>query len=60
MIGTFIDLSKAFDTIDHNLLFKKLELYGICGTPLEWLKSYLLNRDQFVQTDETISDRFKV
>ena len=59
-IGTFIDLSKAFDTIDHKLLFKKLEFYGIRGTPLEWLKSYLLNREQFVQIDETVSDRLKV
>ena len=47
-ISIFLDLSKAFDTLDHNILFTKLEHYGINRTPLSWLTSYLTDRLQFV------------
>ena len=43
-LGNFIDLSKAFDSVDHQILIKKLQYYGIDGTALEWFKSYLSNR----------------
>ena len=43
-ISLFMDLSKAFDLLQHETLLKKLEIYGIRGTPLEWFCSYLKNR----------------
>ena len=49
-LGVFIDLSKAFDTVDHQILIKKLQYYGIDGTALEWFKSYLSNRKQYISS----------
>ena len=49
-------MSKAFDTLDHNILFKKLEHYGINQTPLSWLMSYLTDRLQFVSFSGENSD----
>ena len=46
--GIFIDLQKAFDTVDHNILLNKLNYYGIRGSPNSWFKSYIFNRKQFV------------
>ena len=47
-IGLFLDLSKAFDTIDHVIFLQKLQCYGISGLAFNWMKCYLSNRSQFV------------
>ena len=46
--GVFVDLQKAFDTVDHQILLAKLSHYGICGVSNDWFKSYLCNRSQYV------------
>lgn len=51
-----MDLKKAFDTIDHNTLLYKPERYGIRGARLSWVKSYLRNRQQFVQIGDHKSE----
>ena len=48
-LGIFIDLSKAFDTVDHKILRKKLELYRIKVWKVRWFESYSSNRKQFTQ-----------
>ena len=51
-LGVFIDLLKAFDTVNYSMILKKLEIYDIHRKSLEWFKSYLKNRNQYIQTDD--------
>ena len=50
-LRVFIDLSKAFDTIDHEILISKLEKNGVQGNNLQWFRSYLSNWKQFIRYD---------
>ena len=56
-VSIFMDLSKAFDTLDHKILIDKLKYYGITGTPLCWFMGYLSNRTQYVEINNVISSR---
>ena len=55
-ISLFIDLKKAFDTVHHRILFRKLYAYGIRGVLLKWFESYLTYRSQYVIYDGVRSE----
>ena len=59
-VAYLLTWKKAFDTVNHLILFKKLEHYGIRGIPLEWFKSYLNNRKQYVSVCGNISETLEI
>ena len=56
LCGVFIDLEKAFDTVNHNISIKKLDFYRICGTSNCWFRSYLSARSQRVKYKDCTSE----
>ena len=56
VFGLYIDLKKAFDSVQHQILVQNLQHYGIRGIALDWINSYLSNRKQFVVTNGIQSD----
>ena len=59
-LAIFIDLKKAFDTVDHDILLKKMDHYGIRGISNKWFENYLKDREQFVSVHGIDSDTQKI
>ena len=59
-VGVFVDLKKAFDTIDHNILIRKMTKYGFRGVVSNWLESYITDREQIVQLGNYKSGCLKI
>ena len=58
--GIFIDLKKAFDTVNYGILLKKLEYYGVRGIPLQWFESYLSSLEQYVSVNGHTSNKLVI
>ena len=58
--GIFLDFSKAFDTVNHAILVRKLEHYGIQGIAKDWFVSYLSNGKQFTSIGNTNSGELPI
>ena len=59
-VALFLDLSKAFDTLDFDILLTKLQYYGLSYNALDFIKSYLLNRFEFVKYKNTQSNLIEI
>ena len=59
-IGIFVDLSKAFDTLNHGILLQKLFRYGIRGIANSWFQNYLKERQQYVMFNNVASTKCKI
>jgi hypothetical protein len=59
-IGIFVDLTKAYDVLNHKLLLEKLSSYGIRGSTNAWFRSYLTNRRQFIEINQSDSSNVMV
>ncbi len=60
LVGVFMDLAKAFDTINHEILIRKLLKYGIQDNSISWFKSYLANRYQQVKYNGVMSEKSQI
>lgn len=55
LLSIYIDFSKAFDTVKHDILLRKLQHYGIRGTINEWFRDYLFNKTQSTKVTDFVS-----
>lgn len=60
IVAVFLDLRRAFETIDRDILLQKLDKYGVCENELDWFKSYLKNRKQRTKVNNSISDAINI
>ena len=56
VLAIFLDLTKAFDTLDHDIMLAKLRNYGFRGVVYDWFRNYLNNRQQKVRINDKYSD----
>ena len=59
-LGVFLDLTKAFDTVNHKILVSKLNRYGVQDVALKWFSNYLEDREQYVSINGCLSEKLKI
>ena len=60
VLSIFVDLQRAFETIDRDILIKKLQLYGVNNSALVWIEDYLINRYQMTRVGGNVSSRIEI